>query len=42
MTNITWKELTFPPLNLWNMTPTNAMIDIINDYYFKHYSYLWE
>ena len=39
---MTWPNYTFPPLNLWNMAPTNTMIDIINNHYFTHYAYLWE
>lgn len=38
---ITCADFKFPPVNLHNMPPTNAMIQYINNYYAIHFSTFW-
>ena len=39
---VEWPSLTFPPLNLWNMQLHGEIVQLINQYYYEHYKYLWE
>ena len=42
MSEVTWAEFKFPPINLWNMQLHSEIVQLINRYYYEHYKHLWE
>ena len=38
---ITWADLTFPPINLYNMVYSKGVLEEFNKLYWKELSYLW-